>query len=111
MISVSILPSTGAFELVHDEKIKCSGKIRTVEQGEEALLDRPEEDGPFADINDLEMKAKDLYHELWIRGYEYEGEFRGLISAESNGKSLKLLLHVICMIQHVISTCLLMTEK
>ena len=97
-IYVSLLPSTGVFEIIEDDKVKVSGKISTVEDGEDLFLECPPmmcgERGDSVVLN-----TQDVYKDLRLRGYEYEGRFRGIVQTQANGMCryfilllLKLLL-------------------
>lgn len=72
--------------------MKASGKISAVDDGEEVLLACP----PLAsgeDVDCIEMSAEDIYKDLRLRGYEYEGQFKGIVKAQSTGKPQSLSLY------------------
>ena len=91
-ISVSILPKTGKFELVHNGKVKFSGTVRSLAGDEQdVLVEYPRTQNQFPGLYNMEMKSKDVYQELRLRCYEYEGEFKGILAAEIKGIFLYLL--------------------
>lgn len=84
---MSLLPSTGAFEIIEDGKVKVSGKISVVDEGEDALLScvpAVSSEG----VGSITMNAEDVYQDLRLRGYEYGGEFKGIVQTQSNGESV-----------------------
>lgn len=75
------------FEVVHEDTIVASGRVRTVNNGEEVLVASPYSHIPASDYDNLQMTSKDSYTELRLRGYEYEGEFKGIVRASPDGKN------------------------
>ena len=84
-IYVSFLPSTACFEIIEDEKVKVSGKIYAVDEGEEVLLECPPAIKGESD-DSITLNTEDVYQELRLRSYEYQGQFKGILQTQANGK-------------------------
>ncbi|XP_063218658.1 fatty acid synthase-like [Bacillus rossius redtenbacheri] len=98
------IPKEGTFEFVISIQ-KCSGNFEIVEGGvaivtgrcyvpkapseEMADLEAPEP----VDAGLIELSRRDVYKELRLRGYNYSGLFRSIISADNLGKSGKIQWH------------------
>lgn len=81
---MNILNSTGEFEISENGQLKVTGRITLTEEGETTLLDcghMGEKAG-----GGMELKSGDIYKDLRLRGYDYETAFRGIVTANSNGK-------------------------
>ncbi|XP_068623911.1 fatty acid synthase-like [Battus philenor] len=74
--TINIHELSGEFELSENGSTVVTGRIRAEDNpGEEFVeLPPPLEDGGF-----LRMSAKDFYKELKLRGYQYSGQFRGVV--------------------------------
>ncbi|XP_067928936.1 fatty acid synthase-like [Watersipora subatra] len=86
VLLVSLLPSTGAFEVIENDKVKASGQIRAISNGKEALFNFPSKITSEVSSG-IPLDAEDVYQDLRLRGYEYEGQFQGILQAMSNGDS------------------------
>ncbi|KAG7203855.1 hypothetical protein KM043_017909 [Ampulex compressa] len=80
---------TGQFEIVNDSVAIVTGRIRHMRN---PLKDKvlPEVVQQYKDMYEIEsqeesMTTKDVYKELKLRGYQYSGLFRGIISASITG--------------------------
>lgn len=81
-LTVSIAAATGAFEVSENDSCVVSGKIR--------LMDDPwlpdTSDSIPSETGEIRiMSSSDVYKELRLRGYDYAGEFRGVLDAEVSG--------------------------
>jgi len=78
---------TGNFEVFEGGAAVVSGTVQIPDNvsNERASLEFPE-----SQTNDslLELSAQDTYKELRLRGYNYHGEFCGLVSLDSSGECL-----------------------
>lgn len=82
-LDVNLLPNTGGFEIVEGEKIVVTGKIRCGDAG--STLTKYEELDEHEGTTPITLLKDDFYKDLRLRGYDYENEFRGVISATSDG--------------------------
>lgn len=77
---------SGNFEVVEGGAAIVTGRLYVPEDinKEMVYLDAPEipETGPEL----LELKGKDIYKELRLRGYQYKGLFRSLMSSDNTGR-------------------------
>jgi fatty acid synthase len=82
--TVAVQKASGKFEVVEDNASIVSGLVRvpTDVSHEMVTLDTPKRL-----INDtlLELSSQDIYKELRLCGYEYQGLFRSLVCADLCG--------------------------
>ncbi|XP_072763346.1 fatty acid synthase-like [Anoplolepis gracilipes] len=80
--SVNILKETGGFEISETGAVVVSGNIRAVETIDEERLNLPAI--PLANKQLLSLNTEDIYKEMRLRGYEYNGIFEGLKFCDNN---------------------------
>lgn len=88
MINVSLLLTTGAFEITEAGKVKCSGKITAANPDDDVITKLPirSREEPMKDGDWFkELNGGDIYKELRLRGYEYGGLFKGIVSTKATG--------------------------
>jgi fatty acid synthase len=77
--------ASGKFEVAEGNTSIVSGVVRIpTDVSHEMLSLEP----PNPHINDevLELSSRDIYKELQLRGYDYQGLFRGLVCADNYGR-------------------------
>lgn len=77
-LKVTILPSSGRFEITENDAIVVEGKVQVL----------PEQDSqkPLSTTSfELTLLQEDIYKELNLRGYNYEGLYQGLVEANTEG--------------------------
>lgn len=76
---------SGKFEVAEGGVAIVSGSVQLPQNisREMVSLEPPE---PLHDDDLLELTSRDIYKELRLRGYNYQGLFRGLISADNHGR-------------------------
>lgn len=73
---------TGYFEVWESASLVCSGNVSVTEK--ETV--REAETRPIFDKNKLGLlDKKEVYKECRIKGYDYNGEFQGIVSANVEG--------------------------
>jgi fatty acid synthase len=79
-----IQKGSGKFEIVEGNAAVVSGSVRVPANvsNEIVTLEPPK---LFVDDGLLELSSQDIYRELRLCGYEYQGLFRGLVCADSCG--------------------------
>ena len=79
--------ATGNFEVVEGGAAVVSGTVRVPDNvsHERASLEFFE---PQTSDDLLELSSRDIYKELRLRGYNYQGDFCGLASLDSCGECL-----------------------
>lgn len=86
---INIFEGTGEFELCEGGSVAVSGKISVPEDASKEVLDLPKpEVKPEKDV--LPLNGADIYKELRLRGYDYEGIFRGISESDNRGINGKL---------------------
>nr|XP_054923967.1 fatty acid synthase-like [Dermacentor andersoni] len=80
---VTIVRSSGEFEVIEDGEMAASGCIRAAE-GETSPID-VELPVDSAEAITYDLDAEDIYKDLAQRGYDYRGAFRGIIKADILG--------------------------
>ncbi|KMQ82172.1 fatty acid synthase, partial [Lasius niger] len=81
---VSILEGTGDFTVHEAGMVVFSGNIRVAESIEKDWLDLPPLPMSPVEKGILLLNTEDVYKELWLRGYEYNGIFKGIKYCDSN---------------------------
>lgn len=82
-LKVTILPSSGSFEITENDAIVVEGKVQPLLEGTPV---RSEEHlSPIH--HTLTISREDIYKELNIRGYNYEDIYQGLFEANTEGFS------------------------
>ncbi|XP_063708978.1 fatty acid synthase-like [Culicoides brevitarsis] len=84
ILKVVLHPGTGKFEITESNDTVVTGTIKALEKFIEPS-DRPE---PSSDA--VMMGASDFYKELRLRGYNYDGEFKSVKEAASDGSVIKI---------------------
>ncbi|XP_055680186.1 fatty acid synthase-like [Lutzomyia longipalpis] len=86
-LGVNFFDGSGKFEICEGGTLVMSGNIRiseNIEQEELPLNPIPES------TNNLQLTKNDFYKELRLRGYDYSGQFRGVVQANPNADQGKL---------------------
>jgi fatty acid synthase len=78
---------TGNFEVNEGGTAVVTGRVQVPQNisDETASLQFIE---PQTSVDLLELSSRDIYKELRLRGYNYERDFRGLVSLDSSGECL-----------------------
>ncbi|KMQ84683.1 fatty acid synthase, partial [Lasius niger] len=82
--SISILERTGDFVVHEAGTVVFSGNIRAAERIDKDRLDLLSLPIPPVEKELLLLNIDDIYKELRLRGYEYNGIFKGIKSCDSN---------------------------
>jgi fatty acid synthase len=84
---ITVQKGTGNFEVLEGGETVVSGTVRVPDNvsSETASMEFVE---PQDSDDLLELSAQDIYKELRLRGYNYQGDFRGLVSLDSCGECL-----------------------
>ncbi|KAH7950233.1 hypothetical protein HPB49_021391 [Dermacentor silvarum] len=81
---ISMMPTSGEFEVSEGRAVVCKGRIRMAEQGETVLLNDPL--AAPAETVAYDMDCADVYKEMRLRGYQYYGAFQATLKADSQSK-------------------------
>lgn len=84
---INFFDGTGAFEICEGGSIAMSGKIKIVDN---ISLEELPLEPPSPDSASRELLTNDVYKELRLRGYDYGGIFRGIISSDISSRTGKL---------------------
>lgn len=86
---INIFEGSGEFELCEGGSVAVSGKISVPEDVSKETLNLPL---PVVKTEKevLSLETADIYKELRLRGYDYEGIFRGIAESDNRGLSGKL---------------------
>lgn len=86
---INIFESSGEFELCEGGSVAVSGKILVPEDISKEVLNLPVHTSKSeADV--LPLETADIYKELRLRGYDYEGIFKGIAKSDNRGLCGKL---------------------
>jgi fatty acid synthase len=82
---IMVQKGSGNFEVVESGAAVVSGTVRVPDNvsHERASLEFFE---PQTSDDLLQLSSQDIYKELRLHGYNYQGDFRGLVSLDSSGK-------------------------
>ncbi|XP_049273450.1 fatty acid synthase [Rhipicephalus sanguineus] len=79
-IAVTIMYSSGEFEVCEEGTVVVSGSIRVANAGASAAdMELP---AASSENTTYELDAEDVYRDLAVRGYDYQGDFRGILKAD-----------------------------
>ena len=84
--SVRFLEGIGEFEVFEGNSIVASGKIRILEK--DAVPQKILIKKPIKPTSNILLSSPDTYKILRLRGYEYEGIFKGIHSADQDRKMI-----------------------
>ncbi|VVC87707.1 unnamed protein product [Leptidea sinapis] len=88
---VNVLEGTGEFDVCEGGSVAVTGLVRlTDDPAAERLPPSPEPPAAPGAEDRLPLVTDDIYKELRLRGYNYSGVFRGVISSEPRGTSGEL---------------------
>lgn len=89
---VRMMDVNGEFTISEGGSIVVTGRIFVPEKSP-LTLQHILTDGSVKSSNTIQMKPKDIYKELRLRGYDYGGVFQGIAEANSDSKLGKLKFH------------------
>lgn len=81
---INIFEGSGEFELCEGGSVAVSGKISVPEDVSREVLNLSTPQVP-SEKDILSLNAADIYKELRLRGYDYEGIFRGITESDNRG--------------------------
>ncbi|XP_057664642.1 fatty acid synthase [Diorhabda carinulata] len=86
---INIFEGTGEFELCEGGSVAVTGKISVPDDVSKEILNLPE---PVVKKEEdvLPLTSADIYKELRLRGYDYEGIFKGIAESDNRGLAGKL---------------------
>ena len=85
-LDVNIAPGTGAFEVCENGTLVVNGVISALDDPGQQLPVYSTVHGDSKDEEELmQLTMSDVYKELRLRGYEYGGDFQGILSATNRG--------------------------
>lgn len=77
--------ASGNFEVVEGGAAIVTGRVYVPEDVEKEMVDLPPPEKPTGkDL--IDMKGRDVYKELRLRGYNYAGLFRSVVDIDNLGK-------------------------
>lgn len=86
---INIFEGSGDFELCEGGSVAVSGKISVPEDVSKEVLNLPAP-SVNTETDILPLNRPDIYKELRLRGYDYEGIFRGISESDNRGLHGKL---------------------
>ncbi|XP_053424237.1 fatty acid synthase isoform X2 [Nycticebus coucang] len=89
-LEVRLLEASQAFEVSENGTLIVSGKVSQWEDPDPSLFNHPEDPVP-TDPAAFRLTQADVYKELRLRGYDYGPHFQGILDANLEGTSGKLL--------------------
>lgn len=80
---INIFEGSGDFEICESGSVAVSGKVFIPENIENEMLDLPTYKTNENDL--LSLTTADIYKELRLRGYDYDGLFKGITESDNRG--------------------------
>lgn len=77
----------GEFEICEHGSVAVTGKISVPENAEKSMLNLPTPS--VRTTTEVELNTNDIYKELRLRGYDYSGDFKGILTASGNSGKLR----------------------
>lgn len=78
--------ASGSFEVVEGGAAIVTGRVYVPDDVAKEMVDLPPPEKPTGkDL--IDMKGKDIYKELRLRGYNYSGLFRSVVEVDNLGQS------------------------
>ncbi|XP_076049052.1 fatty acid synthase-like [Oratosquilla oratoria] len=102
VLSVRLLLLSGDFEVTVGETVAASGRVQLgAEQSPAVVMTRKNlatqnchiTDDELEDEVNIDLNQQDVYRELRLRGYQYQGVFKGILSANNKGLCGKIQWH------------------
>lgn len=90
-LEVRLLEASRSFEVSENNNLIVSGKVYQWEDPDPKLFDDPETLSPTEPTAAFHLARGDVYKELRLRGYDYGPRFQGILEANLDGTSGKLL--------------------
>ena len=87
-VKIKIIENTGEFSIMESDQVCCTGIVKFIEDCEKKIdytVFKPKEEEKRETI----LKS-DVYKELRVRGYDYQGDFQGIVEVNANGKQGKV---------------------
>ncbi|KAK3908916.1 Fatty acid synthase [Frankliniella fusca] len=89
---VMVQKASGSFEVVEGGAAIVTGRVYVPEDVNKEMVDLPPPEKPTGkDL--IDMKGRDVYKELRLRGYNYSGLFRSVIEVDNLGLTGKIAWH------------------
>jgi len=86
--SVKIFENSGDFQICESRAVVVSGKIRRLEGLTEDAADLTNADASISQTSpsrEFILTGVDVYKDFRLRGYEYSGDFQGILSSTAAG--------------------------
>lgn len=80
---INIFDGSGEFELCEGGSVAVSGKVRVPEDINREMINLTPKSSKQTDY--LSLNKNDIYKELRLRGYDYQGSFKGIIKSDNTG--------------------------
>lgn len=88
--TIDLFEKTGIFEIYESDTIVARGKVRALRYTERNQMKTPSSIMLPTNKNFLPLNNNDVYKELMLRGYEFRGTYKGIISSDNYGTVGKL---------------------
>lgn len=84
---VTVQKGSGNFEIVEGNAVVSTGRIYIPENIEKESVNIPSPQKNTKDNQQIFLNSSEIYKELNLRGYNYEGLFKGITYANNEGTS------------------------
>lgn len=90
MFTIMLQKASGKFEIIEGDAAVVTGRAYVPEDVNKELLNLPEQT-PSEGEDLITLDSRDVYKELRLRGYQYSGLFKGIVSLDNLGRFLMFL--------------------
>ncbi|XP_044740689.1 fatty acid synthase-like [Chrysoperla carnea] len=83
-LTMMIQKGTGNFEILESDSVVVTGRIKRIPHKPNKLLKLPEVKPIINDNDKLPLNSRDIYKELRLRGYNYQRDFKSILSTDNS---------------------------
>ena len=85
VVKIKINEDNGRFCIIESDQVCCSGRMALIHRECEPKVDPTKLKPKSVEGEELLVKA-DVYKEFRVRGYDYQGDFQGIVEVYASGR-------------------------
>lgn len=85
VVKIKINEDNGRFCIIESDQVCCAGKMALINKESESRVDPVKLKPKSVEGEELLVKA-DVYKEFRVRGYDYQGDFQGIVEVYASGR-------------------------
>ncbi|XP_044739892.1 fatty acid synthase-like [Chrysoperla carnea] len=79
-----MIQRSGNFAILESDSVVVSGRVKRIPNKPKKFLQLPEVKPIVNDTDKLPLNSRDIYKELRLRGYNYQDDFKGILSTDNS---------------------------